>query len=111
MNQYIVLLLEVEGQGPTTIPDSGKGTSTEQEERLECSHYHKYHYGSCGRIIGGCFLCGSTGHLIVNVRKDLELLEILKEVAEKDLMYLHQLVIGVEGEVVQSSIEEVLHQK
>ena len=27
-------------QGPTTIPGSSMGTSTEHEERLECSHCH-----------------------------------------------------------------------
>ena len=38
-------------------------------------------------------------------------LEILKEVAEEDQMYLHQLVIEVEGEVVQDSKEKVLLQR
>ena len=33
------------------------------------------------------------------------------EVANEEQMYLHRLVIGVEGEVVQGSIEEVLHQR
>ena len=35
-------------------------------------------------------------------------LEVLKEVEEEDQMYLHRLVIEVEGEVVQGSKEEVL---
>ena len=38
-------------------------------------------------------------------------LEILKEVAEEDQMYLYRLVIEVEGEVVQDNKEEVLLQK
>ena len=53
-------------QGPTTILDSGRGTSTEQGQRLECPHCHKYHFGTCRRITGGCFRCGSTYHLIMN---------------------------------------------
>ena len=44
----------------------GKGTSTEQGERIECPHCHKHNYGICGRLTGGCFRCGSTNHLIVN---------------------------------------------
>ena len=47
-------------------PGSSKGTSTGQGERLECSHYHKYNFGICRRIIGGCFRCESTYHLLVN---------------------------------------------
>ena len=43
-----------------------KGTSTGQDERPECSHCHKYHYGTCRWITGGCFRCGSKDHLIVN---------------------------------------------
>ena len=53
-------------QGPTMTPGSGKGTSTGQGERIECPHYHKYHYGTCRWITEGCFRCGSTYHLIVN---------------------------------------------
>ena len=45
---------------------SGKGTSIGQGERLECPHCHKYHSSTCRRITGGCFLCGSTNHLLVN---------------------------------------------
>ena len=42
-------------QGPTTILGFGKGTSTEQGERLEFPHCHKYHSGNCRLITGGCF--------------------------------------------------------
>ena len=45
---------------------SGRGTSIGQGERIECSHFHKYHPGTCRRITGGCFQCGSTYRLIVN---------------------------------------------
>ena len=48
------------------IPGSGRGTSIKQGERLECTHYHKYHYGTCRQINRCCFRCGSTNHLIVN---------------------------------------------
>ena len=48
------------------IPGSGRGTSTEQGERLECPHSYKYHYGTCILITRGCFQCGSAYHLIVN---------------------------------------------
>ena len=53
-------------QGPTMTSGSDKGTSTGQEERIECPHCHKHHPSTCRRITGGCFLCGSTDHLIVN---------------------------------------------
>ena len=53
-------------QGPTTIPGFDKGTSIEQEKRLDFQHCHKYHFGTCRRITGGCFRCGSIDHLIVN---------------------------------------------
>ena len=45
---------------------SDRGTSIGQGERLECPHYHKYHSGTCKRITGGCFQCGSIDHLIMN---------------------------------------------
>ena len=44
----------------------GRGNSTEQGEIIECPNCHKYHYGTCRLITGGCFRCGSTNHLIVN---------------------------------------------
>ena len=47
-------------------PGSGKGTSTGQEEKLECPHYHKHHLGTCRWLTRGCFRCGSTDHLLVN---------------------------------------------
>ena len=53
-------------QGPIMTSGSGKGTSTKQEERIECSHCHKHRSGTCKRITGGCFRCGSTYHFIVN---------------------------------------------
>ena len=53
-------------QGPTMTLGSGRGNSTKQGERIECPHCHKYHYGTCRLITGGCFRCGSTDHLIVN---------------------------------------------
>ena len=42
-------------QGPMMIPGSGRGTSTKQEERLECLHCHKYHSSTCRLITRGCF--------------------------------------------------------
>ena len=47
-------------------PGSDRGTSTRQGERIECLHCHKYHFGTCRRITGGFFRCGSIDHLIVN---------------------------------------------
>ena len=52
-------------------PSSGRGTSIGQEERPECPHCHKRHYGIYRKITGGggggvCFRCGSIDHLIVN---------------------------------------------
>ena len=47
-------------------PGFGRGTSTRQDERPECTHCHKNHYGTCRRVTGCCFRCGSTDHLIVN---------------------------------------------
>ena len=34
-------------QGPIMTQGSGMGTSTRQEERPECPHCHKNHYGPC----------------------------------------------------------------
>ena len=96
-------------QGPTMTLGSGKGISIEQGERIEFPHCHKHHPGTYKRITGGCFRCGSTDHLIVNCPRGFGSSKILKEVAEEDPMYLYRLVIGVEGEVLQGSIEEVLH--
>ena len=42
-------------QGPTMTSGFGRGTLTRQGERLECLHCHKYHFGTCKRITGGCF--------------------------------------------------------
>ena len=53
-------------QGPKMTSCSDIGTSTRQEERIECPHCHKHHFGTCRRITEGCFHCGSTNHLIVN---------------------------------------------
>ena len=53
-------------QGSTMTSGSSRGTSTGLGERLECPHYHKYHYGTCSLITRGFLLCGSTFHLIVN---------------------------------------------
>ena len=53
-------------QGPTMTSGFSRGTSTGQEERIECPHCHKHHFGTCRQITGGCFRCGSTYHLIVN---------------------------------------------
>ena len=53
-------------QGPTMTQGSDRGTSTRQEERPECHHYHKHHPGNCRWPTGGCFICGSMDHLIVN---------------------------------------------
>ena len=53
-------------QGPTMTQGSGRGISTEQHERFECSHYHKHHASTCRWITGGCFRCGSTYNLIAN---------------------------------------------
>ena len=47
------------------------------------------------------FLISGLGEVILLYwALDLGVLEILKEVAEEDPIYLHRLVIGVEGEVV-----------
>ena len=53
-------------QGPTMTPGFSRGISTGQGERVECPHCHKHHPGTCRRITGGCFRCGSTYHLILN---------------------------------------------
>ena len=53
-------------QGPTMTRGSSRGTSTEQEERPACPHCYRNHYGLCRRVIGGCFQCGSTDHVIAN---------------------------------------------
>ena len=42
-------------QGPTMTRGFNRGISTGQDERPECLHCHKNHYGICRRVIGGCF--------------------------------------------------------
>ena len=54
------------GQGPPMTQGSGKGMSTGQNERLECSHCHKYHLGIYRQVTGGCFRCGNTDYMIAN---------------------------------------------
>ena len=52
--------------GSTVVPSSGRGASTGQREVLECPHCHRRHLGMCVLLIGGCFRCESTEHLIEN---------------------------------------------
>ena len=58
-------------QGPTMTQGSGRGTSTGQEERPECPHFHKCHFGICRRVTRGYFRCESTDHLIANCPQGL----------------------------------------
>ena len=96
-------------QRPTTIPGFGKGTSTEQGERLECPHYHKYHSSTCRLITGGCFQCGSTDHLIVNCPRGSGTSRNPQGSRKGGSNVPLPTRDRVEGEVVQGSIEEVLH--
>ena len=57
-------------QGSTVVPSSGRGVSTGQGEVPECPHYHRPHLGVCRLLIGECFKCGSTEHLIANCPRD-----------------------------------------
>ena len=52
------------------VPSSGRGVSTGQGEVLECPHYHRRHLGVCRLLIGECFKCGSTEHLIANCPRE-----------------------------------------
>ena len=45
---------------------SGQGTSTGQEKRHACPHFHKYHLGIYRRVTGSCFRCGNMDHVIAN---------------------------------------------
>ena len=42
-------------QGLTMTQGSGRGISTGQDERHECPHCQKNHYGICRQETGGCF--------------------------------------------------------
>ena len=53
-------------QGPTMAEGFGRGISIGQDERPECLHYHKNHFGTYRRVTGGCFRYVSTYHLIAN---------------------------------------------
>ena len=53
-------------QGSNKTQGSGRGTSTGQEERYTCPHFHRNHYGLCRLVTGGCFRCGSTEHMMIN---------------------------------------------
>ena len=57
-------------QEPTVAPSSNRGTSTGQGEIPECPYFHKRHSGICRWLIGGCFRCGSTDHLLPNFPRE-----------------------------------------
>ena len=57
-------------QGSTVVPSFGKGVSIGQGEVPECPHCHGRHLGLCRLLIGGCFRCGSTEHLIANCPRE-----------------------------------------
>ena len=95
-------------QCPTMTQDSGRGTSTGQEERPTCPHCYGNHYGLCRRVIGGCFQCGSTDHVIANYPRGSRSSRN-PQVVEEGEMYLHRLRVGVEDEVVYK--EEVVLQR
>ena len=42
-------------QGPTMTQGSGRVISIKQDERPECPHFHKNHFGTCKRVTEGCF--------------------------------------------------------
>ena len=96
-------------QGPTMTHSSCRGTSTEQEERHACPHCHKYHLGICKRVIGGCFRCGGTDHMITNCPRGSESSRNPQGSGREISMYLHKLKVGVEDEVVHR--EEVVLQR
>ena len=52
------------------VPSSGRGVSTGQGEVPESPHCHRRHLGLCRLLIGGCFSCESTEHLIVNCPRE-----------------------------------------
>ena len=57
-------------QGSTVVPSSGRGVSTGQGEVPEFPHCHRRHLGVCRLLIGGCFRCGSTEHLIASCPRE-----------------------------------------
>ena len=57
-------------QGSTVVPSSGRGVSTRQGEVPKCPHCHRWHLGVCRLLIGGCFRCGRTEHLIANCPRE-----------------------------------------
>ena len=52
------------------VPSSGRGVSTGQGEVSDCPHCYRQHLGVCRLLIGGCFKCGSTEHLIQNCPRE-----------------------------------------
>ena len=53
------------------VPSSGRGASTGQGEVLEYPHCHRRHLGVYRLLIGGCFRCKRTEHLIANCPREL----------------------------------------
>ena len=53
------------------VPSSGRGFSTGQGEVPECPHFHRRHLSVCRLLTGGCFICGSTEHLMANCPREL----------------------------------------
>ena len=66
-----------------------KGISTGQDERPECPHCHKNHYGICRRVTRGCFRCGSMDHMIENCLQGAGISRNSQGSSKGDQMYLH----------------------
>ena len=58
-------------QGSNVAPSFGRCASVGQGEIPECPHCHRRHLGVCRLLIGGCFWCGSTDHLIAQCPREL----------------------------------------
>ena len=57
-------------QGTTVASSFCRGTSIGQGEILECAYCHKRRSGICIWLIGGCFRCGRTYHLLENCPRE-----------------------------------------
>ena len=57
-------------QGSNVAPSTSRGASVGQGEIPQYPHCHRRHLGVCRLLTGGCFICGSTEHFMVNCPKE-----------------------------------------
>ena len=74
-------------QGSNVAPSFGRGASIRQGEIPECPHCHRRHLDVWRLLIGGCFQCGSTNHLIAQCPRESRIIEVCNKGAEENQLH------------------------